>query len=295
MATTVEDALQNYLDKAIHAAKAAGALIKEAFYSPKRIQTKSAITDLVTETDQLAEKTIFDYLRSQYPDHVFVGEESVAAASEEKKKIHLTDKETWVVDPLDGTTNFVHQFPHVAVSIGLLINKEPTIGVVYNPILGELFTAIKGRGAFLSNTLLNIEPRLITTSGQNDLTLSLVASEYGSDRSKQRMDIVVNNSRVIVDNPCHGLRSIGSAALQMSFVSAGRLDAYFETGIHVWDISAGTVLVREAGGFVCDTTVNSDNQPNDLNILSRRILCAATQELATAIVRKLTPIDLPSD
>lgn len=292
---TTEDKLQDYLDKAIHAAKAAGALIREAFYSPKRIQTKSAITDLVTETDQLAEKTIFDYLRSQYPGHVFVGEESVAAASEETKKIKLTDTETWVVDPLDGTTNFVHQFPHVAVSIGLLINKEPTVGVVFNPILGELFTAIKGRGAFLSNTLLNTPPQKLSTSGQNDLSLSLVASEYGSDRSKTRMDIVVNNSRVVVENPCHGLRSIGSAALQMSFVSAGRLDAYFETGIHVWDIAAGTVLVREAGGYVGDTTVNGENQPNDLSILARRVLCAATQDLAVQIVRKLTPIDLPSD
>lgn len=159
------DSLAQFLASAVDAAKKAGQLIRKGFYEIKHVEHKGQV-DLVTETDKACEDLIFSHLKQLYPTHKFIGEETTAACG----VTELTDDPTWIVDPLDGTTNFVHGFPFVCVSIGLTIGKIPTVGVVYNPIIDELFTGIHGGGAFLNG-------KPIKVSSQSELVKSLLATE----------------------------------------------------------------------------------------------------------------------
>ena len=127
-------------------ARKCGEMVKTAFYLPKEVVTKSSAVDLVTETDQKVEKTIIEAIKKKYENHEIIGEESTAAG----KPVILTDRPTWVIDPVDGTTNFVCGFPYIAVCIGVMINKVPVVGVVYNPIMDHMYSAIKGKGATLN-------------------------------------------------------------------------------------------------------------------------------------------------
>ncbi|TVU46310.1 hypothetical protein EJB05_05836 [Eragrostis curvula] len=165
---------EQFLAVAVEAAKNAGQIIRNGFYQTKNVEHKGQV-DLVTETDKACEDLIFNHLRKHFPDHKFIGEETSAALG---ATADLTDDPTWIVDPLDGTTNFVHGFPFVCVSIGLTISKVPTIGVVYNPIMNELFTAVRGKGAFLNDSP-------IKASSQNELVKALLVTEVGGPAKKQ--------------------------------------------------------------------------------------------------------------
>uniref|UniRef100_A0A5B7AJP4 Inositol-1-monophosphatase n=1 Tax=Davidia involucrata TaxID=16924 RepID=A0A5B7AJP4_DAVIN len=160
------DSLPEFLSVAVDAAKKAGELIREGFYLTKHVEHKGQV-DLVTETDKACEDLIFNHLRQHFPKHKFIGEETTAACG----ATELTDEPTWIVDPLDGTTNFVHGFPFVCVSIGLTIGKIPKVGVIYNPILDELFTGIHGKGAFLNGNPIKV-------SSQSELVKSLLAAYF---------------------------------------------------------------------------------------------------------------------
>lgn len=142
---------------------------------------------MVTETDQKIEKFLIQNLLKHFPEHKFIGEESVAGGS----KCNLTDDPTWIIDPIDGTTNFIHSFPHVCVSVGLFINKIPEIGIVYNPTLNRMFTAKKGKGAFL-----NEEP--IKVSGNTALSQALVMTEYVGTRDTERANITLENVNILM-------------------------------------------------------------------------------------------------
>ncbi|EYU27687.1 hypothetical protein MIMGU_mgv1a013524mg [Erythranthe guttata] len=199
--------VEDFLAMAVDAAKKAGEIIRSGFYEIKRVEHKGQV-DLVTETDKACEELIFNFLKLHYPDHKFIGEETTAAFG----ATELTDEPTWIVDPLDGTTNFVHGFPFVCVSIGLTIGKVPTVGVVYNPIMDEvdffdfsnffiyekyksranifsfnvqLFTAVRGKGAFLNG-------KPIKASSQDELMTSLLATEVGTKRDKSTLDASTN-------------------------------------------------------------------------------------------------------
>lgn len=172
--------LSEFLDVAVEAAKSAGEVIRRGFYETKHVEHKGVV-DLVTETDKACEELIFDHLKKNFPTHKFIGEETSAALGTSE----LTDDPTWIVDPLDGTTNFVHGFPFVCVSIGLTIEKVPIVGVVYNPIIGELFTGIRGQGAFLNGSP-------IKASQQSELVKSLLATEVGTVRDKSTVDATTN-------------------------------------------------------------------------------------------------------
>ncbi|KAI9015083.1 hypothetical protein BC832DRAFT_524984, partial [Gaertneriomyces semiglobifer] len=200
--------------------------------------------DLVTQTDTKVEALIFSTLRQKYPSHKFVGEESVSASEDKKTGIADDDVPTWVIDPVDGTTNFVHGFPFVAVCIALVLNRVPIVGVVYNPILDEMFHAVRGQGAKLNDTPLPLPPTLPLPS----LATALVATEYGSDRQPSILTPKFNALHKVVASPVRGVRSMGSAALTMCYVAKGVLDAYWEAGVHAWDVAASTVILREAGG-----------------------------------------------
>ncbi|KAK8551671.1 hypothetical protein V6N12_040302 [Hibiscus sabdariffa] len=217
--------VEEFLATAVDAAKIAGEIIRKGFYQTKHVEHKGQV-DLVTETDKACEDLVFNHLKQRYPSHKFIGEETTAAngASE------LTDEPTWIVDPLHGTTNFVHGFPFVCVSIGLTIGKVPTVGVVYNPIMDELFTGILGKGAFLNGSPIRV-------SSQTELVKSLLATERaGTKRDKSTLDASTNR----INNLLFKLH-------------VEDLDLFYELGYGgPWDVAAGVLIVKEAGGLVYD-------------------------------------------
>ncbi|XP_068641359.1 inositol monophosphatase 3 [Aristolochia californica] len=247
------DSLAEFLDTALEAAKAAGEIIRRGFYEKKNVEHKGQV-DLVTETDKACEDLIFSHLKQKYPDHKFIGEETSAAIG----TAELTDDPTWMVDPLDGTTNFVHGYPFVCVSIGLTIEKVPTIGVVYNPIMNELFTGVRGQGAFL-----NGHP--IKASSQTELVTALLASEVGTKRDKVTVDATTNRINSLLFK-VRSLRMSGSCALNLCGVACGRLDLMYELGFGgPWDVAAGAVIVQEAGGLVFDPS------GADFDVMAQRV------------------------
>lgn len=210
----------------------------------------------MTETDQSTENLVRARISARFPDHKFVGEESYAAGDHEP----ITAAPTWIIDPIDGTTNFVKGFPYVCISIGFTLDTEPTVGVIYAPFLGYLFAARKGHGATVT-TPLHPEPRrlpLFPPAPLPSLRNALLALEWGSDRSK---DVIEKKSRSfarLMGDPASiegglmalGARSLGSSALNFAHVAMGCLDVYWEVGCWAWDVCAGIVIAREAGAVV---------------------------------------------
>lgn len=247
------DDLSEFLSSAVEVAKRAGEMIGTNFYKEKSVEHKGKV-DLVTETDKACEELAFQFLKEKYPEHKFIGEETSAVHGTDD----LTDAPTWIIDPVDGTTNFVHRFPFVCISIGLTIGKVPTVGVVYNPVIGELFTAIRGRGAFL-----NGNP--ISASSQTELGNALLAAEIGTKRDKETVDITTNRINRLLFK-VRSLRMSGSCALNLCGVACGRLDITYELGFGgPWDVAAGVVIIQEAGGCVFDPS------GDEVDIMSRRI------------------------
>ncbi|MEY2983701.1 MAG: Inositol-monophosphatase [Cyanobacteriota bacterium] len=223
---------QTYLEIATEAALAAGSRLLSLWGRVQQIQEKGQAGDLVTEADRQAEAVVLDIIKRHCPDHAILAEESG----------QLGDKNNpycWAIDPLDGTTNFAHSYPVACVSIALLIHGIPAIGVVYNPFRQELFRGAKGLGATLNRQPIQVSPTA-------DLGKSLLVSGFAYDR-RETLD---NNYAEF----CHlthltqGVRRSGSAALDLTDVACGRLDGYWERGINPWDISAGMVILEEAGG-----------------------------------------------
>lgn len=244
--------LSDMLAVAVEVAKAAGDVIRKGFYQKKNVEHKGQV-DLVTETDKACEELIFNHLKKHYPDHKFIGEETSSVYGTDE----LTDHPTWIVDPLDGTTNFVHGFPFVCVSIGLTIGKVPTIGIVYNPILNELFTAVRGQGAFLNGSP-------IKASSQDQLVKALLVTEAGTNRDVATVDSTTNRINKLLFK-VRSIRMCGSLAMNFCGVACGRLDLCYEIGFGgPWDVAAGVVIVQEAGGLVFDP------DGGELNLMSRR-------------------------
>lgn len=225
------------------AALKAGAYIKERVKETKHIGYKGAF-NIVTDVDKASEGMILEILRAEFPDDSILAEESGVSDKSGKRR--------WLVDPLDGTTNFAHSYPFFAVSIGLEQDGEVIAGVVYNPISGELFRAEKGQGAFL-----NDEP--IHVSSLSTLDESLLATGFPPDTA----NIMQNNLEAFstLTNMCHGVRRDGSAALDLCYVASGRLDGFWERKLAPWDIAAGSLIVSEAGGRV----TNLENGKLDLS------------------------------
>ncbi|CAI5996571.1 unnamed protein product [Closterium sp. NIES-64] len=252
MATPVavaERELREYLDVAVAAARHAGEVIRRGFNAPKDVQHKGKV-DLVTETDKQCEALIMQHISAAYPSHKFIGEEE----SSERGTAGLGDDPTWMVDPLDGTTNFVHRYPFVCVSIGLAINKAVVVGVVFNPILNEMFTAMRGHGA-----MLNDEP--IHASSQADMGSALLATEIGTKRDAGTVAGLTGRISNLLFQ-VRSLRLSGSCALNLVGVACGRLDLFYEIGFGgPWDVAAGSLIVEEAGGLCFDPSVPSLRPP----------------------------------
>lgn len=220
-----------HLNVAVEAAYAAAHILKKYWGQLKTIEEKQA-GDLVTNADRETEEEIIKILKGYYPMHGILAEESGGS---------LDHEYVWVIDPLDGTTNYTHQFPMTAISIGLMHKGEPVAGVVYNPFFQELFSCSKGRGAYLNGNKISV-------SSTHQLSKSLLATGFAYDR--------ISNCDTNYKEFCHlthisqGVRRLGSASLDLAYVSAGRLDGYWERGLKPWDIAAGILLVKEAGGLV---------------------------------------------
>ncbi|KAL2495590.1 Inositol-phosphate phosphatase [Forsythia ovata] len=264
----ISDSVDEFLAQAVDAAKNAGEIIRSGFHQTKRVEHKGEV-DLVTETDKRCEEVIFNFLKQHYPNHKFIGEETTAACGASE----LTDEPTWIVDPVDGTTNFVHGYPFVCVSIGLTIGRIPTVGVVYNPIMDELFTAVRGKGAFLNG-------KPIKVSSQSELVKSLLATEVGTKRDKSTLDACTNRINSLLFK-VRSLRMSGSCALNLCGIACGRLDLFYELGFGgPWDIAAGAVIVTEAGGVLFDPS------GKEFDITSQRI-AASNPLLKEAFIEAL--------
>jgi len=257
----------------------AGRLVRDAFSQPaSKVSTKSSNIDLVTETDQAAEKLIISELSAKFPEHAFIGEESAAAGL----RYSLTDAPTWIIDPIDGTTNFVHRIPMIAICVGLAVNKKLVAGIVYNPITNELWTALDGHGAMKNGFPIHV-------SNVDALNAAVMCTTLGIHNIVQKgeswLDVSLNNHKKSVKAGVHGHRSFGSAAINMVYVAQGSVDAYVEYGLHCWDIAAAAVIVKEAGGFIIDPT------GADFNVMNRKVLCAGTEKLARELSGILTHVD----
>jgi|SRR5579863_4593405 len=227
--------MNRFLDVAIAAAREAGTILRAEFDRPKEISYKGEV-DIVTESDRRSEALIVARLRENFPDHAIIAEEggsgSVAAGA----------KYCWHVDPLDGTTNFAHGYPCFAASIGLVEDGEPIVGVVFNPVADEFFSAARGKGAFLNGKPIHVSP-------VEKLAHSLVATGFPTHQRKRSANIEYYWEFTLRS---HGVRRDGSAALDLCSVACGRFDAFWEFRLNSWDTAAGMLLVREAGGTVTD-------------------------------------------
>lgn len=261
--------LVQYFEVATKLVDKASELVKQRIWSTKTVQTKASAIDFVTETDKEVEDLLINGLKTAFPDHKFIGEET---ASETAAPICLTESPTWIIDPVDGTLNFVHGNPHVCISVGLYINKEPEVGIIDVPVLGLRFSAIKGKGA-----LLNGKP--IKVSGEKELTNALICLECGSNTSEEKREVVTHNFSTFFPI-VHGVRTSGSAAYNLAMVALGACDAYCEFGPHIWDIAAGNIIIQEAGGVVTDPSGGV------LDPMSCRFLAASSPELAATIAKK---------
>ena len=236
--------LHPMLNMAIKAARAAGAIINRAALDVEavRVNTKQ-VNDFVTEVDQQAEQAIIETLLTAYPGHGILAEESGNEYGN-RNSDHI-----WIIDPLDGTTNFIHGFPVYCVSIALAVEGRIEQAVVYDPSRNDLFTATRGRGAFLNE-------RRIRVSKRTMLRDSLISTGFPfrpGDNFKQYMAMLGD-----VMQRTSGVRRPGAAALDLAYVAAGFSDGFFETGLNIWDVAAGSLLVTEAGGLVGNFTGEAD-------------------------------------
>jgi myo-inositol-1(or 4)-monophosphatase len=223
------------LELAIAIAREVGKLQRDRFEQPLTIETKSSEIDLVTEIDRLSEQRILERIHEARPRDSVLTEETGEHGG--------TSELRWIIDPLDGTTNYAHGIPHFAVSIGVERDGEREVGVVYDPIKEELFSALRGGGAFLNDSRIRV-------SRCSRLQQALLATGFAYDVHDAKIDNLEYFERFI--KRAQAVRRIGSAALDLAYLASGRFDGFWELSLHPWDVAAGILLVQEAGGEVTD-------------------------------------------
>lgn len=226
------NAYSHYLKIATEAAETGGEILKKYWGKLANVQHKKYSWDLVTEADKESEESILNILKQNFPTYRILSEEAGLHEAGEEESI-------WVVDPLDGTTNYTHQYPLVSISIALVKRDKPVVGVVFNPIMNELFQATAASG-----TTLNGKP--VSVSAIDTLDYSLLSTGFAYDRHQTEDNNYTEFCHITQIS--QGVRRGGSAALDLAYVAAGRLDGYWERGLNAWDIAAGALLVQQAGG-----------------------------------------------
>ena len=256
-------ALMNVMTKA---ARKAGRALSRDFGEVEHLQVATkGPDDFVSKADLRAEKIIFEELSHARPNYCFLLEEG--GIVEGSDKTHR-----WIIDPLDGTTNFLHGIPHFAISIALERDGELVAGLVYNPVMDELFTAEKGVGAYLND-------RRIRVGGRDRLEDAVVVTGI-PHRGKSGKEVFIQEMRQVTRSVV-GIRRTGSAAVDLSWVAAGRFDGYWERGIQAWDMAAGIVLVREAGGRVSDAQGGDDMLTTGSIVAGNTAICTELQKTIT--------------
>jgi len=253
---------------ATRAARAAGQTIMRAYTELDRVEVSTkGINDFVTSVDKEAEATITYQIRKSYPDHTIVGEEDGENRGQNKDYV-------WIVDPLDGTNNFVRGIPHFAVSIALQHKGVTEIAVIYDPVREELFSAVRGKGAKINDFRMRV-------TSVNELDSTMIGTGFPF-KSRQHTETYMKILAEVFPQ-CADLRRAGSAALDLAYVAAGRLDGFFEIGLKPWDIAAGDLICSEAGGTVTDFT-GGDNYLVSGNIV------AGTPKVTSQLVKIMRPL-----
>jgi myo-inositol-1(or 4)-monophosphatase len=241
-----------------------GSIINRAALGAEALVVKAkGAKDFVTHVDRAAEEAVIDIVRKAYPEHGFLAEESGSTASRAEYR--------WIIDPLDGTTNFIHGFPQYAVSIAVEHRGALVHAVVYDPTKNELFTASKGRGAFLND-------RRVRVSRCARLEDALVGTGFPF-KEVTRLDLYLRQLKRMMGSSA-GVRRAGAAALDLAYVACGRLDAFWEMGLSPWDMAAGTLLIQEAGGLVGDLNGES-------GFMASGDICASTPKVFPALLDAL--------
>ena len=234
--------MQALLNTAVQAARRAGdtAMRYVQRLDELKVRSKSR-NEFVTQVDLAAEQAIIEKIRDRHPDHGILGEETGRQGGEEV---------VWIIDPLDGTTNYVHGFPMFAVSIGVQVKGRMEAGVVYDPSRQELFTAVRGSGAQLDGRRIRVNPK-------TPLEGALIGTGFPYRENDRWMEQYINQFRAVM-NVAGDVRRPGSAALDLSYLAAGRMDGFWEFGLQIWDIAAGSLILREAGGLISSMTDDGD-------------------------------------
>ncbi len=238
------------LNVAVRAARRAGRIINRASLDLDHVKVaRKQTNDFVTEVDHACEEAIIDTLLGAYPDHSVLAEESGLRLGKSTTSTMQEAEHVWVIDPLDGTTNFIHGFPQYGVSIALMQRGVVTQAVVYDPTRDELFTASRGRGAFLND-------RRIRVSRRTRVEESLIGTGFPY-RQLGQLDDYLHLFRLLTQKSA-SVRRPGAAALDLAYVACGRYDAFFEFGLAPWDVAAGSLLITEAGGLVANFSGDAD-------------------------------------
>ena len=253
------------LNIAVKAARRAGGIISRASQNLDVLTVKhKSLNDLVSEVDRASEEAIIDVIKSAYPEHAILAEESGASGDSEY---------VWIIDPLDGTTNFLHGFPQYCVSIGLLHKGIPTQGVIFDPTRNDLYTASRGRGAYLNDKRLRVSRRDKLIDGLIGTGFPFRMFDYLDAYNATLKDMMTK---------CAGVRRPGAAALDLAAVAAGRFDGFWEIGLSPWDMAAGVLMIIEAGGLV------GDFEGND-KFMERGQIVAGNPKIFGQILRVLQP------
>eukprot|EP00241_Pyramimonas_parkeae_P013070 CAMPEP_0114245002 /NCGR_PEP_ID=MMETSP0058-20121206/11650_1 /TAXON_ID=36894 /ORGANISM="Pyramimonas parkeae, CCMP726" /LENGTH=294 /DNA_ID=CAMNT_0001357999 /DNA_START=4 /DNA_END=888 /DNA_ORIENTATION=- len=266
------------LELAMRAARSAGAIISGVWDQKSDVKdTKSNSRDLVTETDQKCEEIIVEMIKKAYPDHHVIGEETVGAG-----KYDLGDGPTWTIDPIDGTTNFVHRIPAVCVLIAFIMEKQPVVAVTYDPINDEMYSAIKGRGAQLKSSR---HDGPISVSSCDSIDRAVAGLESGYGRDPKTVNKLTSTIEGLMTKGVRTLRIGGACGLNCTNIASGRWDVFFEegdwdanTGPKIWDFSPAKLIVEEAGGVM----LSLDGSPFDL--MGRSVFAAANRKLAEEVI-----------
>ena len=246
--------------------KEAGELLKEGYSSNKEITFK-AKKDLVTSYDIAIENFLKEKVSNAFPSFNVIAEESDNSQCEFSNSI--------IIDPIDGTTNFVNQIPHVCISVGVYKDQKPYMGIVYNPILEELYTAVVNEGAYLND-------KKIEVSQDGDLMTSLISTgfPYSSGTNKDDLDDVMKKMKNILPH-CQDIRRLGSAALDLCYVAKGVYGGYYEMNLKAWDVSAGIIILSEAGGKV------SNLEGNTYRLFEDKYIVASNTKIHGALLKRL--------
>lgn len=257
--------MQALLNTAVKAARKGGEIALRQINRLHQLQVQSkAHNNFVTQVDIAAERAIIESISERYPDHAFLAEESGQ---------HGDGDYVWIIDPLDGTTNFIHGFPVFAVSIALRIKGKLQVGVVYDPNRQEIFTAMRGQGA-------QVDGRRIRVSGRRGLDGALIGTGFPYD-CEEDMAHYLKMLESVLKNTA-GIRRPGAAAIDLAYVAAGRLDGFWEFGLHEWDLAAGSLIIREAGGLISELNGHGDYMQSG-NVV------AGSPKIHDALKKLLTP------